>query len=522
MIKVICREESYRMNVYHLVRAFLPGEIVTSCLEPGLGPMVRIIVCDNDGADGETGNAHDIIGGADIAEAAQEAVLAEVREAPDKLSLEREVYRQLKSISGRDLPWGILTGVRPVKLAMNYIRSHAEAASDPMTDEQDFKRLIMAERLVCPEKAALAWRIACKENRIILDNIGVNGNPDTFSLYVGIPICPSICSYCSFSSGLLSVWESRMDDYVDALRKEIAETASMTAGMQLTSVYIGGGTPTVLTAGQLERLISCIRESFGMEGNTLEFTLEAGRADTITADKLRAAARLGVTRLSINPQTMQQKTLDLVGRRHTVREVADAFALARSMGFDNINMDLIAGLPGEDADDMANTLEQIGKLGPESLTVHSLAVKRAARMNREKSRTDMEKNAGGRADPAVSPAEEMISQASAFAAENGLEPYYLYRQKSIAGNLENVGYALPGRECIYNIMIMEEVQSIIGCGAGASSKILLDRMIPDPGRGGGAMTNILHHTNAKDIADYISRNDEMVTQKRNLIRVRIK
>lgn len=471
MINITCREETYRYSAYHMAKAFYPDEEVSTVLDES----AEILILVQQGGQ----------------------PIAAVGAAGSKLVAERELYRQLSLQSGRTLPWGILLGVRPTKLAL---------ASDLPRDA--FISHMAAERLVSGEKAGLAWDISRRERRIITSAIGSLRNPETYSIYIGIPVCPSICSYCSFSSGPLSVWKNRMDDYVEALCRELdAIFAAAARGnwnlawpdqnfpvenpepKELTSIYIGGGTPTVLTETQLEKLLKKISRLFDLS-KIKEFTLEAGRPDTINETKLKIAKDYGITRLSINPQTMQQKTLERIGRKHTTKEVYVSFELARSLGFDNINMDIIAGLPGEGAEEMADSLGKIEELRPDSLTVHSLAIKRAATL------TSLEVQSGE--------IEKMINFASESAARMGLNPYYLYRQKSISGNFENIGYATPGREGIYNIMIMEEVQNIIGAGAGASSKILLSTPVANPERA-GKDTLMLHHTNNKDINGYIKQ-----------------
>ena len=272
----------------------------------------------------------------------------------------------------------------------------------------------------------------------------------------------------------------------------------MSEGHRPDSVYIGGGTPTTLEAEQMDRLLKTITENFDLS-NVLEFTVEAGRPDSITEEKLAVIRKYPVTRISINPQTMQQKTLDLVGRNHTVAQTKDAFYLARKLGFDNINMDLIAGLPGEDASDMEDTLRQVEEMHPDSLTVHALAIKRAARYGQE-----------GRKQDLHSEISQMIMSAADCAKRIGLQPYYLYRQKNIAGNFENVGYAELDKAGIYNILIMEEKQTILAAGAGASTKILLK----DPIRtDSGKEINLVRCENVKNIMEYIDRVDEMIERK---------
>ena len=309
---------------------------------------------------------------------------------------------------------------------------------------------------------------------------------------MGIPFCPSICLYCSFSSSPLSVWEKQVDAYLDALCKEITYAAGAFPEKELNTVYIGGGTPTTLNPDQLERLLTKLESSFDFS-KVREFTVEAGRPDSITREKLETLKRHKVTRISINPQTMNQKTLDLIGRKHTVEETVQAFTLARELGFDNINMDLIVGLPGEEKPQVEATLQQLKALDPDSITVHSLAIKRAARLamfRDEYKEMTFTNNC------------QIMDMTAAYAAGCGQYPYYLYRQKNMAGNFENVGYAKPGKEGLYNILIMEEVQSILALGAGASTKLVW------------SSDRIERVENVKDIRSYIDRIDEMIERKR--------
>lgn len=393
------------------------------------------------------------------------------------------LYKVLVELTGRTLPWGDLTGIRPTKLAMALIESgmkNTEVAKE------------MRERyMVSPQKTALSVTIANREREILKDIDYEKG----YSLYVGIPFCPSICLYCSFSSYPLKQWKNRVDLYLEALCKEIKEVASImdARGRKLDTVYIGGGTPTTLEAYQLKILLDALTESFDC-GSLAEFTLEAGRPDSITEDKLRMIHNYPVTRISVNPQTMNQVTLDIIGRRHTVEQTVEAFNLARKCGFDNINMDLIVGLPGEGKDMVVNTLEIVRQLAPDSITVHSLAVKRAARLNIFKDRYQemtFENN------------QEIMDMTMKTAYEMEMGPYYLYRQKNMKGNFENVGYAKVDKAGIYNILIMEEKQPIIALGAGGSSKLVFDH-----GR------RIERVENVKDVTNYIERIDEMIERKR--------
>ena len=387
----------------------------------------------------------------------------------------------------RRLPvWGTMTGVRPTKIPMNMLLEGRER-----TEVME----ILQNVYCCSEqKAALGTEIAAREAALLQQNEYQDG----YSLYVGIPFCPTTCLYCSFPSYPCDRFGHLRDDYVAALQREIKGTAKLMQGKRLTSVYMGGGTPTTLSPEQLRTVIKTMQEYFPMD-TSVEFTVEAGRPDSITEEKLAVIRKYPVTRISINPQTMQQKTLDLVGRNHTVAQTKDAFYLARKLGFDNINMDLIAGLPGEDASDMEDTLRQVEEMHPDSLTVHALAIKRAARYGQE-----------GRKQDLHSEISQMIMSAADCAKRIGLQPYYLYRQKNIAGNFENVGYAELDKAGIYNILIMEEKQTILAAGAGASTKILLK----DPIRtDSGKEINLVRCENVKNIMEYIDRVDEMIERK---------
>lgn len=317
-----------------------------------------------------------------------------------------------------------------------------------------------------------------------------------YSLYIGIPFCPTTCLYCSFTSFPIGQWEKRMEQYLEALFKEMDYIAEKMAGRTLDTVYIGGGTPTSLSALHLDKLISRLKATFDFTG-VKEFTVEAGRPDSITIEKLQVLKKHGVTRISINPQTMKQETLDIIGRRHTVDMVKDRYFMARSLGFDNINMDLIIGLPEEDMEDVTRTMEEIKALGPDGITVHSLAIKRAARLNMFKEKYG---------DLKITNTQEMIDLTADYARSMGQEPYYLYRQKNMAGNFENVGYSLPGKACIYNILIMEEKQTIIACGAGTTTKVIF----PSENR-------LERVENVKDVEQYIARIDEMLERKEKML-----
>ena len=398
-----------------------------------------------------------------------------------KNKLKQVLYKLLSQATGQTLPWGNLTGIRPTKIAMGLIESgmsNAQAAE-----------YMRNTYFTSNEKTALAITIANRERELLKDIDYENG----YSLYVGIPFCPSICLYCSFSSSPLERWRDQVDAYLDALLKELDFIAEAMKDKVLDTIYIGGGTPTTLEPYQIRRLLSHISEKFPVE-QVKEYTVEAGRPDSITREKLQALREFPVTRISVNPQTMNQATLDLIGRKHTVEDTRHAFALARECGFDNINMDLIVGLPREQKEDVQRTLEEIKKLDPDSLTVHSLAVKRAARLNMFK---DQYQEMGFINN------QEIMNLAMEYAHDCQMGPYYLYRQKNMCGNLENIGYAKVDKAGIYNILIMEEKQSILAAGAGASTKFVFQNG-----------ERIERAENVKDVANYISRIDEMIERKR--------
>lgn len=396
----------------------------------------------------------------------------------------REVYQILSKDTGLTLPWGILTGVRPTKLVY-------EAVADGQ-DEDEIRRAMKTEYLCSDAKTETSITIAKREHEILSGMDYQNG----YSIYIGIPFCPTTCAYCSFTSYPLSKFGKLADDYLDALEKEIAFLGTCRPKKRLSTVYIGGGTPTALNEAQLERLLMTVRKHLPMD-EVLEYTVEAGRPDSVTEEKMRLLKAYGVTRISINPQSMRQRTLDLIGRRHTAEQIVEAFHTARACGHNNINMDMIIGLTGENPDDVSYTLSEIAKLDPENLTVHTLALKRAARLTTER------ENYAGLEATGVS---DMLERTVAFAKEHGYRPYYLYRQKNMAENLENVGYAKPGTEGIYNILIMEEKQTILAAGAGAMSKFVFygeDR--------------IERVENVKSLTDYIARIDEMIERKKTFL-----
>ena len=481
MIAVQLNKRDFEYDIHSLIRAFYPGMDVPVYQEEEPHPegwekklvvdyqpdKITLVFQDSDGQ---------------ILAKREQQVEYEADRKATKNVLKSMLYELLRDYTGQDLPWGNLTGIRPTKIPMALL-------------EQGWKNTEIADYMrktyyTSNEKTALSIMIANRERHILKD---INYE-DGYSLYVGIPFCPSICLYCSFSSSPLSVWKNKVDTYLDALCKEIEACARIYRNRKLDTIYMGGGTPTTLEPYQMDRLLTKIEECFD-RSYLKEFTVEAGRPDSITREKLEVLRKHGISRISINPQTMNQSTLDIIGRRHTVEQTVEAFHLARELGFDNINMDLIVGLPGEEYEQVEHTMKEVTALDPDSITVHSLAVKRAARLNMFK---DQYK------EMTFTNNQQIMEMTARYAYQAGHSPFYLYRQKNMAGNFENVGYAKPDSAGIYNILIMEEKQSILALGAGATSKKVSGELIE-------------RTENVKDIKNYVERIDEMIERKRLLM-----
>ena len=487
MIQITVQSEVYAYDMYHITKAFWPAESYEQSVDERMEAVVYI--------EAEKCSKHPFV--------VHPNEVADIGERKAKKRyVNLKLYDWLREQKGKELAWGILTGVRPTKLMMGLLESG-------MSDDE-VKGWMKENYGITDAKADLGLAVAKKEKALLEQLDYENG----YSLYIGIPFCPSICSYCSFSSYPIGIWKKRVDEYLDAVCKELRYIGKIAKekGKKLNTVYIGGGTPTTLEAEQLDRLLTHLENNFSYE-ELKEITVEAGRPDSITREKLEVLKAHKIGRISINPQTMQQKTLHEIGRWHTVEDIKRVYAMAREMGFDNINMDLIAGLPGETAEDMQDTLEQIKELAPDSLTVHALAMKRASRLTREQK----ENLAKQKTVDIATTLSNMIDLAADYARDMELEPYYLYRQKNIAGNFENVGYAKVDKAGIYNILIMEEKQSIIAVGAGASTKIVVpeDKAEMDPKTGN--KKRIVRVENVKDVEQYISRIDEMIERKGELL-----
>ena len=480
MIEIFVNRKNLEYDIYALFKAFFPQE------------ELNIRTYEDDKESTGVPSFYDVVLSSSNVSCSyyeKEDIKAESKEeffSPDKGAIKdamkRCIYGCIASVTGKSLPWGTLTGIRPAKIPMLMLSKGQ--------DDEEIRKYLKYNYLVSDEKIDLSTQIAHRE-REILKSIDVK---DGYSLYIGIPFCPTTCLYCSFTSYPIAAWKDRVGDYLLCLKKELELTRELYNGRSPDTIYIGGGTPTTLTPDQLRDLIGFLNELFDLS-SLKEFTVEAGRPDSITGDKLKALKEMGVGRISINPQTMNDDTLKVIGRRHTVRDIKNAFALAREEGFNNINTDIILGLPGEGIEHVKHTMEELKDLKPDSITVHSMAIKRAAAMaGYLKEHKELES--------INTP--DMLKCASEGAKSLGMLPYYMYRQKNMTGNFENVGYAREGCYGIYNILIMEEVQSIIACGAGTVSKRVYEDGL------------IERCDNVKDVDLYMSRLDEMLDRKRKL------
>ncbi len=477
MIGIYLNDKSYEQDIRELLMAFYPGE--TYSYEIGMETYLKGVV-------NETMDQFVM----ELVDGHRDKQVSEVihvnygDKKEGKNEIKRSLYRLLTEVHQRTMPWGSLTGIRPTKIPITKL----EEGMEP----QEIKEFMRKFYYTSEEKVDLSLEIASNEREILSEIDYKNG----YSLYIGIPFCPTTCLYCSFTSFPIGKWKKRTGEYLDALFCELDYVAKKLKGKLPDTIYIGGGTPTSLSSEDLEALFLKLESMFDLK-QINEITVEAGRPDSITKEKLQVLKRHGTTRISINPQTMNDRTLELIGRKHSVEDIKTCFYQAREVGFDNINMDLIIGLPDEGMEEVTHTLKQIKQLDPESITVHSLAIKRAARLNinREEYKNMSFTNTA-----------QMIDLTAACARELGMMPYYLYRQKNIAGNFENVGYAKKGKACAYNILIMEEKQTIIGCGAGTTTKVVYQNE-----------NRIERVENVKDVEQYMGRLEEMLARKSTLL-----
>ncbi len=402
-----------------------------------------------------------------------------VKDRYDKTFVKMSFNEIGKEVFNIILPWGLLTGIRPSKI----VRTRMENGQT----EDEVKDYFRNTYLVTEPKIDLVTKIAKKEHEIIKGM-----KKDCVSLYVGIPFCPTRCLYCSFVSQSLRHAKTLVEPYLDCLKKEIEYTSNILKelGIGVETIYIGGGTPTTLSDVQLDFLLNELCQNFDVS-KLREFSVEAGRPDTITYEKLKALSHYPIDRISINPQTMNEKTLRKIGRNHSEKDIYDSLDIAAKCGFDNINMDLIAGLPDETAEDFSHTLDKICDINPKNVTVHTMCIKRSSYLSEKYDMYNI---------TASNTVNKMLNEAITRMAGLKKEPYYMYRQKNILGNLENIGFSDEGFECLYNIYIMEEVQSILAMGVGASSKLVV-----------GDQTHKIY--NVKEVYEYVTRIDEMLHRK---------
>ncbi|MBQ6847541.1 MAG: coproporphyrinogen dehydrogenase HemZ [Clostridia bacterium] len=426
----------FRYELEKLVRIFMPFEKIKFFDSEVLGESYALTVLNEHTAFAELN-----LFGENVK---CEKILESNDPKEHELKLAVCLYDCFVVLTGYEPKWGILTGVRPAKL---YSRLGERA-------EEYFKNSLMVS-----DKKVKLCKASVKGEEVITSL----SRPDSFSLYISVPFCPTRCSYCSFVSHSVEKAKKLIPQYVELLCEEIKKTGEIAKNLKLRleTVYIGGGTPTTLDAEQLTRVMDTVKQNFDLQ-YLREYTVEAGRPDTVTAERLIAIKEGGATRISINPQTMNDAVLEVIGRKHTAKQTVEAFTLARKMGFDNINMDLIAGLPSDTFWSFKNTVEEILILDPESVTVHSLSLKRSATLSTKGQLPEIQM---GRV------ASDMVDFANETLSKKGIMPYYMYRQSKTVGNLENVGYAKRGYECLYNVYIMDETHTILACGASAVTKL---------------------------------------------------
>lgn len=469
------KNHNFHFELENLTRLFFPNEKITvirdfSEIQP---PYIYTEVSDKITISVNIGSFNK-----------SETAVKKLTDDDNELVSAQLLYKLLCDFTGLTQPWGILTGVRPVKL----LRRLAEESNE----EQAVKKF-EKDFFVSNEKTALSRETEYNERKIL-----ELSKPESFSLYVGIPFCPSRCSYCSFVMASIERAEKLIEPYTKLLCEEIKQTAEIAnkLGLRLETVYFGGGTPTTLSAEQLDTVLRTVNKSFDMS-TCREFTVEAGRPDTIDSAKLFALKENKVDRISINPQTTNDEVLKTIGRKHTAQQFFDAFELARKCGFDNINTDLIAGLPTDTPESFKNSLDSIVKLNAECITVHTLCMKRASRLTTEGVTLDLQQARDAR---------EMLAYTQNILGQNEYIPYYMYRQSRMVGNLENVGWSKRGFESLYNVYVMDETHTILACGSGGVTK--LKRNNPD------YLERIF---NFKYPYEYIDRFDELIQRKSGIM-----
>lgn len=439
---------NFRYELEKLIRIFLPFEKIEFCDKEIISNSCALtVLCEEKGVKHAKATLYFL--GKVFKRKLEINNLAEDIKKEQELMLALCLYGCFTEATDYIPQWGILTGVRPAKLF-----SHLAKAEGIKETEKYFEDFLKVSR----KKINL-----CKEAVVGEDKITSLSKPDSFSLYISVPFCPTRCSYCSFVSHSVEHAKKLIPEYVDYLCREIEITGEIAKklNLRLETVYIGGGTPTTLSAEQLEMVMEKVSLCFNTK-HLREYTVEAGRPDTISNEKLIAIKNGGATRISINPQTMNNDVLEAIGRKHTAEQTVDAFRLARKVGFDNINMDLIAGLPTDTLECFKETVKKVLELEPESVTVHSLSMKRSSSLSTSGEFPEIEMG---------KVASEMVDYAHERLSTKGISPYYMYRQSKTVGNLENVGYSKKGYECLYNVYIMDETHTILACGASAVTKL---------------------------------------------------
>ena len=473
---LIIRNHKFQYETENLLRVFFPEKLTVSEDIPEEGDY-----CFTE-LDGSLVTVKIRIGEKELSQSREYSFDDKVNDETDEAFLERklalQMFELLTQATGYKPPWGILTGVRPAKLMSNLIRRYGELWTLPY---------FINELQVSEEKTKLALSVAYKE-----EDITETSRPDSCSLYISVPFCPTRCSYCSFISHSNESAKKLIPQYVEKLCEELRITARIAAelSLRLESIYIGGGTPTVLTATQLKAVTDTVSECFDLS-SVKEYTVEAGRPDCTDEEKLKVLRECGCTRISINPQTFNDNVLEAIGRNHTSQMTVDCYNKARELGFDNINMDLIAGLPSDTVESFEESLRKAIAMNPENITVHTLALKRSSNIVTESRRTN-----------SAFAVTEMLERTQPLLLKAGYYPYYMYRQSKCLGNLENVGWAKQGKDCLYNVYMMEECHTVLAVGAGAVIKL----KAPE----GPEIERIFNY---KYPYEYISGFDEIVRRK---------
>ena len=488
MIYVLILNHEIKYDIIELIKVLFPGKeiLFIERREEYLGEGVLITSSLSNTIDNILAKCQLYINNILICQSIEDISLVEVHRKLDnsiKIGIKKSIYNCLISKSVNEIPWGILTGIRPIKIVHDLLGKNI--------NEDEIVRVLTEEYKLNLDKAKLMIDIGKRQRGYIYPL-----SDNRFSLYVGIPFCPTRCLYCSFPALPIGKYFDYLEEYVCKLIYEIESISDLMKDKKINTVYIGGGTPTAIPPRLLERIIQSIYNSFG-ERNIREFTVEAGRPDTITKEYLTMLNKNHIGRISINPQTMNNDTLKLIGRQHKSEDIIRTFNLAKEIGFDVINMDLIIGLPKEGVREVNNTLKEIKNLNPENLTVHTLAVKRGSKFKDTYDQYPIQ------SQHIIG---DMLDLTIQYSKDMGLIPYYLYRQKQILGNYENVGYSRPNMECIYNIVMMEEKETIMAAGMGSVSKIFF----PSDNR-------IERVPNFKDLKEYNERIEELIKNKEKVL-----